>query len=318
MILATALLLGGVVIGWWGPRALHSLSGVVDPAIVIVCWLAAMVGTGVTVLAGGLLLVLPGHGPAGTITQAMHHCWAALGHSHLPQLDPAVAALSLAVAAVVLVRMAASTARTARRQDAVRRPHLEALRILRPSRDGVAPMLWIEHDRPMAYSLGGRDALIVATRSLADRLSPDELRAVLAHEHAHLHGRHHQVIAIAETVAKALGFVPLMRLAPGVLRLQVELAADRAAVRECGRGAVRSALLTLTAQSTLPGALAMAGGETAARLRHLERTDTWPRAVRHFVTGVAAVLAVALPTLTAFALLGALSVLVCPLLPSAG
>jgi hypothetical protein len=318
MILAAALLLGAVVVGWWGPHVLGRLIGPLGPTTAIACWPAAMAGTTVSALAGGLLLVLPGHGPAGTITHALHHCWSAVGHSSLPELDPAVATLSLAVAAIVLVRIATSAIRTARYRGAMRRPHLAALRILRPPDNGTIPMLWIDHERPMAYSLGGRDGLIVATRSLEDRLSQDELRAVLAHERAHLHGRHHQLVTIADTVAKALGFVPLMRHAPGVLRLQVELAADRAAVQECGLDAVRSALLTLTAQSTPPGTLAMASGDTAVRLRNLGRTGTWPRALRRVVAAFAAVLAVALPTLTAFALLSVVGFLACPLLPSAG
>lgn len=318
MILATALLLGAVVVGWWGPRVLGGLIGGLGPTTAIVCWPAAMAGITVSALAGVLLLVLPGHGPAGAITHVLHHCLSAVGHTNLPGLDPAVAALSLAVAATVLVRIAASAARTARRQDAMRRPHLTALRILRPASNGTIPTLWIDHERPMAYSLGGRDRLIVATRSLVDRLSPEQLRAVLAHERAHLRGRHHQLVAVADTIAKALGFIPLMRHARGVLRLQVELAADRAAVQECGLDAVRSALLALTAQPSPPGALAMASGDIAVRLRNLGRTAAWPRALRRVVAGFMAVLAVTLPAITAFVLLSAVSVLACPLLPSAG
>ncbi|MGW4592714.1 hypothetical protein ACWEKJ_35815 [Amycolatopsis thermoflava] len=62
---------------------------------------------------------------------------------------------------------------------------------------------------------------------------------MLVHERAHLAGRHHQLVALADALRTALPFLPLFRDAPGALRELVELAADVAATRRCGpRGAV--------------------------------------------------------------------------------
>jgi beta-lactamase regulating signal transducer with metallopeptidase domain len=75
-------------------------------------------------------------------------------------------------------------------------------------------------------------------------------RSVLAHERAHLTGRHHLLVAVAQALRATLPFVPLFRRAPSAVRDLVELAADLAAVHACGPAAVRNALLTVTRHGT--------------------------------------------------------------------
>lgn len=57
----------------------------------------------------------------------------------------------------------------------------------------------------MAYSLAGGapHPVIVASRGLADRLSAPDLAAVLDHERAHLHGRHHLLVGLARAAGGA-------------------------------------------------------------------------------------------------------------------
>ncbi|UJW29964.1 M56 family metallopeptidase [Saccharothrix sp. AJ9571] len=310
MILAAALFLGAALIGWHAPRLLQRLTLTAPPGAAISAWLASITGVLLSVVAGVVLLVLPGHGPADAITAILHDCWSTLSHAGLPQLDP-IAGLS---AVVVLSAVAGNVGRVARRRrrhrERIRGQHEAALRILRPAHAGSYPTLWLAHDEPMAYSLDGPPALVVATNGLANRLSDQEIQAVLAHEHAHLRGKHHRLVGLASTAGNALGFIPLMREAPAALRLLVELAADRAAVAECGIAPVRSALLAMTsAPPPPPPALAMAGSDTPIRLRQLNRPATRCPRLRSLTTGVVAALT---PAISSALLLLAGSLIWCP------
>ncbi|MEV7552248.1 M56 family metallopeptidase [Amycolatopsis sp. NPDC089917] len=284
MILAGVLLSGVVLIGWFSPRVLGRLTaGGISPGTALAWWLLTALGVLAGTLGAFLLLVLPDHGPATAITRVLHDCWAAVGHSDLPGLDPVVGTFAGAALVIAAARLAVASARRRKRSARLHRRHLDVLR-LSGARSG--PMLWLPDDRPIAYSLGGRDGLIVASEGLAARLSHRELNAVLAHEKAHLRGRHHLLTASADVLGRTLRFVPLMRELPGAIRLLAELAADRAAATRHGSETVRSALLSIHAADEPRRALGMAGGDTEIRLRLLaahtagaSRFPAWAKAV---------------------------------------
>ena len=114
-----------------------------------------------------------------------------------------------------------------------------------------------------------RPGTIVVTEGLRRHLSPDGVAAVLAHERAHLRGRHHLITAWAEVLSVAFPFVGLFRAASPALREQVEVAADIAAVRSSGRDALRAALLDVNGAGAPEVALAMARDAVDLRLRYL-------------------------------------------------
>ncbi|WP_158883124.1 M56 family metallopeptidase [Amycolatopsis anabasis] len=304
MILAAALLLGAALVIWWAPRPLHRLAlSRMDPRAVIACWLAAVTGVAVSVIAAVTLLALPHHGPAGAIAHALNASWAGYGHEDFPDLDQIVAVPCLVIVTAVAWRLGKSAVIRRRRSTLLQDRHLEALRILHPDSSGDVRTLWLDHDRPMAYSVGGRQALVVATQGLADRLSTQELRAVFAHEHAHLRGRHHRLIGFAEVVGKALWFLPLTRQAPVALRILAELAADRAAAAECGIDPLRSALVTLCGSDCPPQSLAMSGADTHLRLQRLATAGPISRARTHLLAAASITTAALAPLLTASTLL---------------
>ncbi len=275
MIVAAALLLGALIVGWWSPRPLSSLTaGRVSPGTAIAWWLFSAIGVLAGTVAGVLLLVLPGHGPADVVLRTLHDCWAALSHGELPLLDPVVGASAGAVALAVAVRLAVASAGRRRRRNHQYRRHLAALRLCAPADSRPVPTLWLPHDEPVAYSLGGRRAMIVASEGLTARLSAPELDAVLAHERAHVRGHHHLFTAFADVLGRTVRFVPLMRELPAAVRLLVELSADHAAAAQCGTGPLRSALLSIRTDGGPRRALAMSGGDTAIRL---DRLREWPR-----------------------------------------
>ncbi|GAA3064421.1 hypothetical protein GCM10010464_31040 [Pseudonocardia yunnanensis] len=98
------------------------------------------------------------------------------------------------------------------------------------------------------------------TRSALDALNASQLAAVMAHERAHLTGRHHQLLAFTAALARIL---PGSRLftegAREVARL-AELAADDVAARRHGRDSVVDALLSLCAPGvSVPNPLPVPG-----------------------------------------------------------
>ncbi|MDT0424428.1 MULTISPECIES: M56 family metallopeptidase [Streptomyces] len=84
---------------------------------------------------------------------------------------------------------------------------------------------------PYAYALPGRPALVVVSRGMRECLTEREYAAVLAHERAHLAGRHHGLLLVARLAACAN---PLLRPLVGALAYGAERWADEEAARVVG------------------------------------------------------------------------------------
>jgi Zn-dependent protease with chaperone function len=127
---------------------------------------------------------------------------------------------------------------------------------------------------PLAYSLSGSRAQIVISQGLHDRLDSAGLAAVVAHERAHLQGRHDRWLEYGALLEVALWFAPWTRRATAAVRLALECRADDEAVRTVGSGAVIAGLLAAVDASPVPApAVALSGVEALAervtRLRTL-------------------------------------------------
>ncbi len=93
----------------------------------------------------------------------------------------------------------------------------------------------LDDPRPAAYCVAGRPAAIVVTSGALAVLDPPQLRAVLAHESAHLAHGHHALATVTRGLAAAFPGVPLFaRGAAEVARL-AEMSADDTAARTSGR-----------------------------------------------------------------------------------
>jgi len=145
---------------------------------------------------------------------------------------------------------------------------------------GVAPappIEFLDRDAPVLFCTGVRRHAIVLSRGAVRLLDPDELRAALAHELAHL-ARHDPAASWAVMAARALmWFNPAFQVLSRALARDAEWLADERAAVACGdRLALASGLLKLhraTAGSapvrrTLPLAGALA--EPLARVRSLD------------------------------------------------
>jgi Zn-dependent protease with chaperone function len=90
----------------------------------------------------------------------------------------------------------------------------------------------LEDALPLAYCLPrGWRSLTVLSRGLLDRLDADELRAVIAHERAHLDQRHDVVLVAFRAWRNALPWFPIAARAASEVGVLVELLADDRARR---------------------------------------------------------------------------------------
>lgn len=200
-----------------------------------------------------------------------------------------------------------------------RRRHRELLALLAsPSADGPRTMV-ISHDSPVAYCLpGGARSVTVLSDGLMAALEPDELRAVLSHENAHLSQRHHLLLWAFAAWRQALPWLPTTRLAQEAVNSLIEMLADDVALKTeskatlikaiaivangsaaaPGASAARMAFGAGEADAAQPGATGGAGAlvTTATRVsRLLSPQPPLPEALRLGVLG-ACVLLLAVPT----------------------
>ena len=108
------------------------------------------------------------------------------------------------------------------------------------------------------------------TSSALAVLDPAQLTAVLAHERAHLAGRHHLLTTLSRGLAASFPAVPLFSRGAGEVGRLAEMCADDTAVRLSGRRTVVAALLVMGTGMAVPAAaLAAAGGPVTARVQRL-------------------------------------------------
>jgi Zn-dependent protease with chaperone function len=108
-------------------------------------------------------------------------------------------------------------------------------------------LVWFESDEPLACAVPGRPSEIFISTRLRTVLTAPQLRAVIAHERAHLRYRHGWAVLVAELNAHFLSG----RLAAGhALRratlLTIELIADDAAAKEAGAANLANALARMS------------------------------------------------------------------------
>jgi Zn-dependent protease with chaperone function len=188
----------------------------------------------------------------------------------------AIAIAGLLVAAAVVLRAAGCAACELHRSQRDRREH--ATLVAATGRPGDEPdVAIVDHDAPAVYCLPcGRYQIVISAGALA-ALTPEQLRAVLAHERAHLRCRHHVILALATALAHAFPRVPLLTQAQPQLAVLAEMAADDAAARHHRRDDLAAALVALATAGARPATLAASGPEAIVRLQRILATQQ-PRA----------------------------------------
>lgn len=266
-----------------------------SPRAALVLWQAVGLGGGLGVLSAGLTLAaadLAEEWVAGVA--AMPGQWRRFGPAGW---------FGMGITLGVGVYLVSATATSTMRILADRRSHRHRLAListpLEPrgpaGREIGTPVRLVDHPHAVAYCLPGFRPRVVLTRGALDVLDAAELEAVLAHEQAHARGRHDLVIQPFIAWAKTFPFLPPGRRAVGAVALLIEMLADDAAVRRCGRAPLHSALHKLRDQH-----VAVGGADT----------DAWRRQLRTRITRISAEAPGALPWLMSALVYGAAFVLV--------
>ena len=138
--------------------------------------------------------------------------------------------------------------------------------------------LVVDAPQKMAYCVGGRPGTVVITSAAVAVLQRPHLDAVLAHERAHLAGRHHLVLAVTRALADSLPRMRLFTVAQAEVARLLEMCADDTAARRHGTAALLSAILTLAGADPIPStALGATTVGVGARVTRLTEPDTAAR-----------------------------------------
>jgi len=269
MIIAAVLVTYAVVLALLGPRLLRGAAWAQQaPRLAVCLWQALSLSVlGATGLAG-LALAVPSVPLTTDLAEMLQACVVSLRDSYATPGGAVVAGSGLAVVAALLARVAYCAAAGLLRGARARREHALKLAILARPAPGLGAVV-VAHETAAAYCLPGRNQRIVLTTAALDALGERELAAVLAHERAHLAGRHHLALAGADVLAKAFPAVPLFSVAQREIGRLLELAADDAASRRHARLSIAAALAVLAAGGGEQVGLAAGGPTALARVHRL-------------------------------------------------
>jgi Zn-dependent protease with chaperone function len=253
MAAALIVLLYSVTVAFLVPRVLIRLTSSGSGArLGVAVWLTAMVSV---LFSGGVSLFF--------LIRATVNGWAQLAEvvcrsvtggqctpvvyrSALFELGLGIVAVLAAYAAAVLALRYGRRLQAAQRQT---RSHAEAAfltgRHLGPS------MVLLDVPQRATYCLP--PGIIVVTTGALGILAPDQLDAVLAHERAHLAGRHHLLLSLSRGLAATFPAVPLFTKGQAEIARLAEMAADDAAARSTGRRPLIEALVAMVTGTAVPG-----------------------------------------------------------------
>jgi len=220
-----------------------------------------------------------------------------------PRFDPSsprdlAAAAVLALTALVGIRLLWAVGRVAVGTRARRRRHRDLVDVL-ATPDGLIPGLRVlAEETPLAYCLPAlRGSRVVVSVGALDRLDDRELRAVLAHEQAHLRARHDLVLEAFTALHTAFPRWVRSDVALDQARTLVELLADDDARRRNGPLPLARALVALAGSPAPEAGLAAARSSTVLRVQRL--ADPEPNsALLSTAAYTAAALLLVVPTIT--------------------
>jgi Zn-dependent protease with chaperone function len=294
MGLALALVAAAAVcLGPAGPRLGRARWPGRAPHAAIALWQAlGVAGVLALVAAGWAMAVAPLHD---TVLGGLSRLVGGLAAGHPLQGLGLGEALGLTLAtditAVLVGGLVVTGLRTLRR--AVRHRYLLDLVSVRSERVPGASL--VSHPAPAAYCLPGLRPRVVLSTGAVERLAPDQLSAVVAHEHAHVREHHELVIVPFQSLTNLFSWVPYVRAATAAVPVLVEMAADDRAARHHGRRSLATALVAMASEGVPSCALAASTTAVAERVARLTVTSPPPGRAVSLLAWTAAVATVAVP-----------------------
>jgi Zn-dependent protease with chaperone function len=268
-----AILLGlyALVLALLAPRRLTGAAWTRRaPRLALAAWQAVCLAVIAASVLAGLAMAVPTARVSGDLADLLRGCVMALRAEYATPGGAAAASTGTVLALAVLARCAWSLGKTLIAARHERARHARTLAMIgthpHPHESGVAVL---QDARPAAYCVPGSRRRIVLTTAALEALEPAALRAVIAHERAHLRQRHHLALAFADALAAAFPRVRLFTVARAETRTLVELAADDAACTHADPFALAEGLLAVAAGPRAPAAALGASSEAADRIRRL-------------------------------------------------
>jgi hypothetical protein len=290
---AAALVAYSACLGFLGPRMIGRARWTARaPLLAIVTYLAA--GWSVIAALGlaGLTLAVHATALGGGLSQLIGACVHRLRDTYGTPGGAMVAELGLILAGAVLARTALIAIAHFRATGRQALLHAQTARLIGQPEPTLGAVL-VEHAQPTAYCVAGRQPTVILTTGAVQALDPGQLDAVLAHERAHLAGRHHRLLAMARISRAVLPFLPLMRDTEEQVARLVELHADDAAVRARDPRLLATAIVVLATSPSPAAALAAGATDSVQRIhRLLGPSEPLGRLRRQLIRASAAALAV--------------------------
>lgn len=270
MTLALCLALYGLLVAACGPAVLRRHRAGHTPRLSVLAWVATLAGA-VTALAGAVVIVVASLVvETGELRTLLHGCLAALDALGAGGAIPAAAVVVAGAGGGWLLRAAWRATRTltaARHTHARLATRLRAVGRLAPA---LGPeTLVVPSPERAVYCLAGRHRTVVVTTGALDALDAAEVAAVLAHERAHLAGRHHLPLVFARAVRRVMPPLPLFQVAEAEIARSLEMCADDQAARRHGRRPLLAALVALTDRPGPETALGATGTAVLDRAHRL-------------------------------------------------
>ncbi|MBF6096593.1 M56 family metallopeptidase [Nocardia cyriacigeorgica] len=274
MSLATTLLVYGGGVAVVGPAVLRRLtrSGTA-PRLGVLAWVVTVASALAAWMAAAVVFVIEHATVWRHSDEAIRACYAVFGMPVHPYDHPAGRLVTFALAILVAVAAGALGWRSVRMLLLMRqrtRAHARAVRMVGRRMPGL-PAVVLDAPHPQAYAVPGRPDTIVVTTGALAALTDDQLAAVLAHERAHLSGRHGVLSAALTGVAAMAPRLGVLRHGSAEVGRLLEMCADDAAAREHGREPLLGGLLAIVEAGarTPAGALGAASTAVLARAQRL-------------------------------------------------
>ena len=234
----------------WAPRS---------PGAALLLWQALGLAAGLLAIEAAVTVALA---PVGDTHGEAVRALAAGTAAELPLWSGVAFALGALVLLRLLSVLLASAARTLRARQA----HRRLVDLVATRNPLLARARVVEHAVPLAYCLPGLRPRVVLSRGVLDLLREDEVRAVLAHEEAHVEQRHDLVVLPFVALRATFPLLRGPRTAQAEVALLVEMLADDRAARRHPREVLARALYKVGTAGVPAGGLAV-GGEGSVLVR---------------------------------------------------
>ncbi|HWU45997.1 MAG TPA: M56 family metallopeptidase [Humibacter sp.] len=261
MLLTSALLaVLAVLLAWPVPIVLASAQWpAAAPGVVLLLWQAIALAGGLSMIGALLTAGLAAFGD--TLPSAL----ARFGHNLFSGSLPADATFpemfALAGAILLAVHLVLNLALTVVRTERQRRRHLQLVRLLSAPMPDRPGMRLIDHAAPVAYCLpGSARSITVLSAGLVALLDDDQLRAVIAHERAHVSQRHHLVLIAFRAWSSALPWFPITTRARDAVGVLVEMLADDRARKQVPDDVLAATVVRVALEGADPDAAGASAG----------------------------------------------------------